>query len=296
MHATLSMPFSAAPSPAAAQTLPPANCEELARVLVGAVETGTADVCTVVVDRPDIALTLAGTAMPASSFRSRVVFLPADSLTLAVLELVVPASDLAAAQRQLVAGGVRLQSIHPHLSGETPQLIAVHALARADARETAALLRQIIGPPAAPNVRTGSMTGPIGVITGVPCVRLALAIGADEGAIAREAGFCRIAVPSGPAALTVGTITSDAGTLLPGVVQLRQTMDRSTAIMVARLVVPGAAGAGLAGTLVDAGFEVVALNESVLGEQPALAELQVQATGNPLLLVEGLKTALDSVR
>lgn len=295
-RATLLGTLLCAPSPLAAQTIVRPTCAELARLLIGEIEPAPDGVCALALTRPDIALTLAGTGLPPASFRSRVLFLPGAGTGIAVTSLVVPAAELHRVQSQLVTGGARILSVHPHMAGESPALTALHAVLRDDPRNIAALFRQAVGPPAGARPGGPAMMGEIGVVAGVPCVRLALALGAVEGAAARDAGFCRITAATELLAVTVAGVTTDAGTLLPTVVNLRQTGDRTSAVLTASLTVPQPAAANAFAALVSAGFDIVALHTAVFGEQPALAVLHVQATGNPLLLSERLRAALDAAQ
>jgi len=250
--------------------------------------------CVTIVPLDNVAITLEGISLPDAAIVSRILFVPGDSASVAVISLVVPATDRARVVRDVLTAGATVTAMHRHLVGESPVLTVIHLTMRGDAAEIAATIRRVLGTPRRP--RAPTITGPVGMISGVPCLRMAQALGVADGAVTRGPGYCEIVIEGDTTSRSIDGASARADLLLPSRVFLRQTTDRTTAILSASLTFPVPATATALATLVNAGLDVVARYSAVLAEQPALAVLHVQASGNPLLMVESLKAAADAAR
>jgi len=272
-------------------TLP---CVELGRLLVGTA-TPIDDSCIVALPRSDVSLTLLGATLPPGiALESYAVFQAHRGEARVLGELAVTTAEVQGALRSLRTAAFVVDAVHAHMAGESPPMTYIHFRGTGDVRELASLLRQAIGQPVpASPFRDPAIVGEYGVVAGLPCPRLAVAMGADPEGMQAGPGYCRLLLPGRlePPSLD--------GALLPAPivrtgVAFRQMPQRTSAVMIARLVLRETAIVNALDRLIEAGVEVVALHDDLIGELPRLAVLHVQARGNPLLLAEALKETLDA--
>lgn len=274
---------------------PSVTCRELARSLFGVAGTAADGACVITVARTGASLTLMGAIMPAAALDSRFVF-PGDGDTGVVFaDIALPAAQRAQFVAGAVAAGAEVTSVHRHMSGEQPQLVAVHLRWTGEYRPIASGLRQLLGPPASPPAGPAA-TGLAGVVAGVPCVRLAMTVHVADTAAVRGPGSCALELPGDTTRIGVGGSSSAVGLLLGSRVLLSETSAHTDAVLSATLTIAAPAAPATFDALTKAGLDVVAWHTAVLGEVPPMARLHVQGQGNPLLMLESVQAALEAAQ
>ncbi len=203
-------------------------------------------------------------------------------------DLVLTAGEIAAVERELVAGGIAISAVHNHLVGESPTITYLHVHGHGNATALArtidaALSRTAIVRPVA-TAAAEPLTADTAVFFGTMGVR-----GRAAGSVASVS----VDLVSGPVMLAGMTLKAPLSYAAPVNMQF---VNAQRALTTGDFAVTEAQLAPLVNALVNGGLTVSALHSHLVGESPRIIFVHFWGDGNPGELAAALLRAVDAAR
>jgi hypothetical protein len=237
--------------------------------------------------RRDIPLMLGDVSVaPGLALGSWAGFAGSADSAVAMGDLVLLGSEVAAVLGELDQAGLDVTAIHNHLAGELPALTYVHFHGEGTALSLAAALDRVLRRSATPRPVTAAAAVPLGIDTNVVFAALGLH-GKAAGMVAQLSPV-----------LVAGPVSVGGHVLVPALaygspINLQQvTVDRMVgagdfAVLEAR-VMP------LLHALTSHGITATAMHSHLVGETPRIYYIHFWADGKPDAVLAGLKAALNA--
>lgn len=239
--------------------------------------------------RRDIALTVGDVSVsPALALGAWAGFAGGADSAVAMGDLVLLASELPAALRELGAQGLEVTAIHNHLAGETPQITYVHFHGEGPVLRLAQAVDRVLARTAVPRPVAAAAPQPVTIDTAMVFRVLGIR-GRASGAVAQL----------GPV-LVPGAVTMGGRTLVPamayGTPINLQMVKPDRMVAAGDFAVLGERVAPLVSALATHGITAVAMHTHLIGEAPKVYFIHFWGDGKPADLLAGLRSALDAAK
>lgn len=246
------------------------------------------DVFRVGIPRTDLSVTVKGVPVKAGfALGSYAAFKQVGDEAMVMGDLVLLDQEVQAVMTGLFTGGLAVTALHNHLNEMSPHVMFMHYEGHGDAVRLAKALHQALsasGTPLGGTAAPGAATGPT-----LPTKRVEQVLGRTGRDIG--GGVFQVTVPRAE------TITEMGQPLLPAmgvttVMNFQDTADGKAAITGDFVLIDKEVNA-VASALRRHDIDVTALHNHGLMDTPRLFYMHFWATGDAVMLAQGLKAALD---
>jgi hypothetical protein len=222
---------------------------------------------------------------PAFALGSWVAFKSVGEGTIAMGDLVLRDTEVAAVMSKLEESGIELTAVHHHLLRESPRLVYMHIHGHGDAEKIASGVRAALSLTGTPPASTAAASD---INVGIDTAGISKAIGASGR---MNGGVYLVSIPR-PGKVRDGGIEIPASMGLATAVNLQPTGNGHAAVtgdfvMIASEVNP------VLRSLRKNGIEVTSLHNHLLNDEPRLFFMHFWAQDDALKLAGKLRAALD---